>query len=188
MTITGGTNPYGQPPYARGAHPPYVLPMPYPPRPPKQPYVVTPRRKLVLTITMALAALALVYALFTPLVYPEGQPRSGGIFLWQWTPHLLAGQSEFSTGLFVTYFLLTFTSALGAVLAVGGVLGTLLTQLWRIVLGAELLLSLLMTLTMIAAFTDPDIAAGEAVLLAFVGGMAALVVSMVRGWREAFIR
>lgn len=147
-----------------------MLPKPEKPKP-------SATRKLVITIVLAVTALAFVGSIMTPLVYPAGQPWSGGIFLWQWTPHLLTGDTEFSVGLFVFFFCTTIACAVGALLASAGVMGRAPTVIWSIILGLNALVSLFMLLIVAVSAADDSLSVGPAIWLNL-AGMAGVIVAL----------
>ena len=153
---------------------------PLKPDPPKP----SAKRKLVIIIVLAATALAFVGSIMTPLVYPAGQPWSGGIFLWQWTPHLLTGQTEFTVGVFVFFFITTIVSAVGALLAAAGVMGRLPTIIWGIAVGLNLLVALFMLLIVAVAAADDTLTVGPALWLN-IAGMAGVGVALVSARHRA---
>ncbi|MBO1031247.1 hypothetical protein IPV09_07840 [Tessaracoccus sp. SD287] len=146
---------------------------PLKPEPPKP----SAKRKLAIIIVLALTALAFVGSIMTPLVYPAGQPWSGGIFLWQWTPHLLTDQTEFTVGAFVFFFITTIGSAVGALLASAGVMGRMPTIVWLVVVGLNLLVALFMLLIVAVAGADESLSVGPALWLNM-AGMAGVGVAL----------
>ena len=134
-------------------------------------------RKLAVIIVLALSALAFVGSLMTPLVYPTGQPWSGGIFLWQWTPHLLTDDTEFAVGIFVFFFITTMLSAVGALLAAAGVMGRVTTIFWAVGVAINVLVALFMLLIVAVAAAEDTLAVGPAIWLNM-AGMVGLGVAM----------
>lgn len=173
--------PRGMPPYQPG----WYAYRPLASQPPKPPSAM---RKLVILVVLAACTLAFVGSMVTPLFYPAGQPWSGGFFLWQWTPHLLGGETEFVTGLFVFYFISTMTCAIGAMLAAAGVMGRLLTVVWGLALGIDALISLFMLLILAGVAADETIAAGPATWLNMLGIVLACIALATPTHRMAWVR
>ncbi|MGA4668886.1 hypothetical protein ACPCG0_03655 [Propionibacteriaceae bacterium Y1923] len=155
---------------------------PPPPQPPSE------KRKLVIIALLAACALAFVGSMVTPVFYPAGQPWAGGFFLWQWTPHLLGGDTEFVTGLFVSYFITTIACALGALVAAAGMMGRLLTMLWGLALAADVLISLFMLLLLAGVAADDTVASGPATWLNLLGIGLAIAALATPKHRMAWMR